>query len=86
MLHCFFYRILLKERESHLLKKLATLLQAQLVIMTRSTYEVVAQAPAGYVWADNGQEELSDQQWDGETKQSVNQNMVSRMRKGLKKC
>ncbi len=68
-----------------MLKKLAKLLQAQLVIVTRSTYEVVAQAPAGYVWADNGQAELCDQQWDGETKESVNHNIADRMRKGLKK-
>ena len=69
----------------HLLKKLAYRLQAQLEEMTSSTFEITARAPEGYVWADNGQEELHDQQWEGEGRNIVRKNIAERMRKGLEK-
>lgn len=71
------------EREIHLLQKLAKRLQAQLEVMTRSTYEIMAKAPEGYVWVDNGQEEIYEQQWDGESRRQVKNNLAERMSKGL---
>lgn len=73
------------ESENHLLKKLSKILKANLIVMTGTTYEIVVKAPRGYVWVDNGLEELSDSQWDGDSKQMVNKNVLERMQKGLKK-
>lgn len=68
-----------------MLQVLAKRLQAKLVVMTRDVYEITARAPEGYVWADNGCEEISDSQWDGESRRHVKQNMIERMQKGLVK-
>ena len=66
-----------------MLKKLAKMLSAEIIEMHNSTFEVVARAPKGYVWADNGTEELHDEQWPGDGKNKVRKNIAERMQKGL---
>ncbi len=66
-----------------MLKKLAKYFKAEIVEMTTGTYEVIAKAPEGMVWADNGQSELTDEQWPGEGKNKVRKNIADRMQKGL---
>ncbi len=68
-----------------MLQLLANRLKAKLVIMTRDAYEISARAPKGYVWADNGYDEISDTQWEGESRRDVKENMLQRMQKGLVK-
>lgn len=65
-----------------LLKKM---LCVEVAEMTVNTYEIIAKAPDGYVWVDNGQDELTDSQWEGETREDVKRNFAERMRKGLEK-
>ena len=66
-----------------MLESLARRLQAQVIIITTGTFEIIARTPKGYAWADNGQEEITDQIWEGETKNQVKRNVVERMQKGL---
>lgn len=73
------------ESEDHLLQKLKKLMRAEIIEMTTDTFEIIARAPEGYVWADNGQDEISDAQWAGETKKDVKRNIAERMQKGLQK-
>lgn len=69
-----------------MLQVLAKRLKANLIIMTHSAYEITVQAPKGYVWADNGQEEIHDQQWNSESRKQIKQNVIQRMQKGLMKA
>ena len=69
-----------------MIQVLAKRLKAHLVIMTRGVYEISAKAPEGYVWADNGQTEIHDQQWEGESRRDVKENMLERMQKGLQRA
>lgn len=68
-----------------MLEKLAKRLQAQVIIVTTGTFEIIARAPKGYAWADNGQEEITDQIWEGETKSQIKRNVAERMLQGLEK-
>ena len=69
-----------------MLKKLAELLQAQLEEMTRGTFEIMAKAPDGYVWIDNGQPEMYEEQFEYEERSDVKKNLAERMQKGLSKA
>lgn len=66
-----------------MLNKLAKLLSAEITEMHHGTFEITARAPKGYVWADNGQEEIHDEQWEGEGRNKVRKNIAERMQKGL---
>ena len=68
-----------------MIEKLRKLLNAEVIEMTTSTYEIIAKAPAGHVWVDNGQDEICDSQWEGETRTDVKRGLAERMSRGLTK-
>lgn len=79
-----FFRLI--QKGFNLLKKLAKILRAEIVEIHQSTFEVIVRAPKGHVWIDNGQEEICDQQWEGESRRQVKENIVERMKLGLERA